>query len=167
MTRQILTSVVVLLLTTLSATAWAAETAPAFSLPGVNTPGEVKLSDFKGRVVYLDFWATWCPPCLKSFPWMDGLQQRYKEQGLSVVAIGVDRKRELIEEFLKKMEPGFIVAQDDKGEVAKAYKLRGMPTSYLIDRNGNIVLTHMGFRTKDQDKLEAEIKSLLEKPFAK
>jgi len=163
MTKSVPASVFALLLSALAASAFAAETAPEFSLPAVNAQGDVKLSDFKGRVVYLDFWATWCPPCLKSFPWMNTLQDRYKEQGLSVVAVGVDRKRELIEEFIKQTEPNFTVVQDDKGEVAKAYKLRGMPTSYLIDRNGNIVLTHMGFRTKDQDKLEAEIKTLLEK----
>ena len=163
MAKQCLLSVFALLLFTLTATAFAEETAPEFSLPGVNAQGDVKLSDFKGRVVYLDFWATWCPPCRKSFPWMNSLQERYKDQGLSIVAVGVDRKRELIEEFLKQMEPGFTVVQDDKGVIAKAYKLRGMPTSYLIDRNGNIVLTHMGFRTRDKEKLETEIKTLLEK----
>jgi thiol-disulfide isomerase/thioredoxin len=167
MTKPVLSSVFAILLSAIATSASAAETAPEFSLPAVNAEGNVKLSDFKGRVVYLDFWATWCPPCLKSFPWMNTLQDRYKEQGLSVVAVGVDRKRELIEEFLKQTQPTFTVVQDDKGEVAKAYKLRGMPTSYLIDREGNIVLTHMGFRTKDEEKLEAEIKSLLEKLLVK
>lgn len=161
--HRLLLSVFALLLSTLTATAFAGEAAPEFSLPGVNKQGDVKLSDYKGRVVYLDFWATWCPPCVKSFPWMNTLQERFGDKGFSVVAIGVDRKRELINEFLKKMEPEFTVTQDDKGEVAKAYGLRGMPTSFLIDRDGNIVLTHMGFRTKDTDKLEAEIQSLLEK----
>lgn len=163
MAKPFLAVPIFLLLSAIAASAWAVEQANEFSLPGINTQGDVKLSDFKGRVVYLDFWATWCPPCLKSFPWMNSLQERYKDQGLSVVAIGVDRKRELIEEFLKQTEPNFTVVQDDKGEVAKAYRLRGMPTSYLIDRNGNIVATHVGFRAKDEEKLEAAVKDLLAK----
>ena len=163
MTPQVLRFVFALLFTCLTTAAFAADTANEFSLPGITQSGEVKLSDYKGRVVYLDFWATWCPPCRKSFPWMDEMQQRYKEQGLSVVAISVDRKRDLIEKFIKEMEPAFTVAQDDQGVVSKAYQLRGMPTSYLIDRNGHIVLTHMGFRSKDRDKLEDTIKTLLEK----
>jgi thiol-disulfide isomerase/thioredoxin len=151
------------LLTCLSTTAFASDSAPEFTLPAISKPGEVKLSDYKGHVVYLDFWATWCSPCRKSFPWMDEMQQRYKDKGLKVVAISVDRKRDIIEKFLKEMEPSFTVAQDDQGAVAKAYQLRGMPTSFLIDREGHIALTHMGFRTKERDKLESAIQTLLEK----
>ena len=163
MTQQVLRFVFALLFTCLAVSASAADTAAEFSLPGITQSDAVKLSDYKGRVVYLDFWATWCPPCRKSFPWMDEMQQRYKQQGLSVVAISVDRKRDLIEKFIKEMEPAFTVAQDDQGIVAKAYQLKGMPTSYLIDRDGHIVRTHMGFRTKDRDKLEDAIKTVLEK----
>jgi cytochrome c biogenesis protein CcmG/thiol:disulfide interchange protein DsbE len=163
MAKHGLTFIFALLFSGLAATAFATEQAPEFSLPGVSQAGDVKLSDFKGRVVYLDFWATWCPPCRKSFPWMNEMHQRYQDQGLSVVAVSVDRKRELVEKFLQEMEPGFTIAQDKIGEVAKAYQLRGMPTSYLIDRDGHIVLTHMGFRTRDKAKLENAIKTLLEK----
>jgi peroxiredoxin len=94
---------------------------------------------------------------------MDEMHERYKDDGLTIIAVSVDKKRELIEEFIKKMEPAFTLAHDPTGDVAKAYKLRGMPSSYLIDRNGQLVKTHMGFRNKDKAKLEAIIKTLLEK----
>lgn len=140
---------------------FAAEPAPDFTLPTFPDDATIKLSDFKGRVVYLDFWATWCPPCRKSFPWMDEMQAQYKDDGLTIIAVSVDKKREMIEQFIKKTEPSFIVAHDPTGEVANTYKLRGMPSTYLIDREGQLVMTHMGFRNKDKDKLEAAIQSLL------
>lgn len=140
----------------------ATEPAPDFTLPTFPDNIEINLKDFKGRVVYLDFWATWCPPCRKSFPWMDEIHERYKDEGLSIIAVTLDKKREQIEQFIKKTEPAFIVAHDPTGKVAKAYQLRAMPTTYLIDRNGQLVMTHMGFRSTDKEKLEATIQSLLE-----
>ncbi len=141
---------------------FAVEPAPDFTLPSFPDNREISLKDFKGRVVYLDFWATWCPPCRKSFPWMDEMHERYKDEGLSIIAVSVDKKREQIEQFIKKTKPAFIIAHDPTGNVAKAYELRAMPTTYLIDRNGQVVMTHMGFRSTDTDKLEATIQSLLE-----
>lgn len=142
---------------------FAKEPAPDFTLPTFPSDTKISLQDFKGRVVYLDFWATWCPPCLKSFPWMDAMHERYEEDGLTIIAVSVDKKRELIEEFIKKTGPDFIVAHDPTGKIAKSYKLRGMPSSYFIDRKGVLVKTHMGFRKKDKAKLEAFIQDLLEK----
>lgn len=142
---------------------FAEEPAPDFSLPTFPDDEKLSLTDLKGRVVYLDFWATWCPPCRKSFPWMDEMHERYKDQGLSIIAVSVDKKRELIEEFIKKMAPAFIIAHDPSGDIAKAYKLRGMPSSYLIDRNGQLVKVHMGFRSRDKERLEKLISTLLEK----
>ncbi|HEC17749.1 MAG TPA: TlpA family protein disulfide reductase [Gammaproteobacteria bacterium] len=141
---------------------FAAEPAPDFSLPTFPDDARVSLADFKGRVVYLDFWATWCPPCRKSFPWMDEMHERYKDQGLTIVAVSVDKKRELIERFIKKMEPSFIIAHDPTGKAAKDYNLRAMPSSYLIDRQGRLISVHMGFRNKDREKMEEAIESLLD-----
>lgn len=132
--------------------------------PDLNLPtksGEMHLNDFKGRVVYLDFWASWCKPCVKSFPWMQTLQDKYRDQGLEVIAINLDSERALAESFLKKMNVDFIVAFDQIGDSAKDYQLKGMPTSYLIDRDGNLVATHIGFRTKDKPKLEQAVQLLL------
>ncbi len=151
---------VVLLVLPLSVSAQ--QVAPDFTLPTLPDNGEINLSAFKGRVVYLDFWATWCPPCRKSFPWMDEMQAQYGDDGLTIVAISTDRNRKLVEKFIQQMKPGFIIAHDPKGRVAKSYKVSAMPTSYLIDREGNIVSTHLGFRKSDEAKLERRIEDLLD-----
>ena len=135
--------------------------APDFSLPMINKEGKVNLEDLKGRVVYVDFWATWCPPCRKSFPWMEEMHTRYYDDGLTIVAISVDAKYKLAEKFIQELNPSFISAHDPGKKVAKLYKLRAMPSSYLIDRSGNIIRTHMGFRTSRANKVEAEIKAAL------
>jgi thiol-disulfide isomerase/thioredoxin len=137
--------------------------APDFSLPKINEEGKVNLKDLRGRVVYVDFWATWCPPCRKSFPWMEEMHTRYHDDGLTIVAISVDAKYELAEKFVQDLKPSFISAHDPGKKTAKLYKLRAMPSSYLIDRNGNIISTHLGFRTSRTKKVEAEIKAALMK----
>ena len=144
-----------------------ASPAPDFSLPLINKEGKVNLEDLKGRVVYVDFWATWCPPCRKSFPWMEEMHTRYHEDGLTIVAISVDAKYELAEKFIRELNPSFISAHDSGKKVSKLYKLRAMPSSYLIDRNGNIIRTHLGFRTSRANKVEAEIKAALKQPLIK
>ncbi len=123
--------------------------------------GSVQLSDFKGKVVYLDFWASWCVPCKKSFPWMNSMQKRYADQGFVIVAVNLDKERALADKFLEQMAANFIVAFDASGSSAEKYKLRGMPSSYLIGRDGKLHASHIGFREKDKDKLEQAIKSLL------
>lgn len=163
MLRRSLLLSTLLLITCLASPVFADEPAPDFTLPTFPGDTNINLQDFKGRVVYLDFWATWCPPCRKSFPWMDEMHSRYKDEGLTIIAVSVDKKRELIEKFIEKTEPTFTIAHDPSGKIAKAYKLRGMPSSYLIDRNGQLVKIHMGFRNKDKATMEAAIKTLLEK----
>lgn len=158
-----LSAVLLIFFTVATAPAFASEPAADFTLPTFPDDSTISLANFKGRVVYLDFWATWCPPCRKSFPWMEEMHQRYKDAGLSIIAVSVDKKRDLIEQFIQKMKPTFTIAHDPTGEVAKSYKLRGMPSSYLIDRNGQLVKVHMGFRSKDEAKMEEIIKTLLEK----
>ena len=145
-----------------SADASTREPAPDFSLPLATGTGEINLKDLKGQVVYLDFWATWCPPCRKSFPWMNELNERYKKAGLTIIAVGVDKKLDLIKKFIGETNPGFAVAHDPTGTIAKTYKLRAMPSSYLIDREGRLVSTHLGFRTSKIKQLETEIQHLLE-----
>jgi thiol-disulfide isomerase/thioredoxin len=151
-----------LLISGLSFQAFAEPMATDFDLPLVSSTGTVDLKGLRGHVVYLDFWATWCAPCRKSFPWMDQMHERYKDKGLSIVAVSVDKKVTQIKKFIATLQPEFIIAHDLNGDTAKAYQLRGMPTSYLIDREGRIVQVHTGFRRKDQDRREEEIRELLE-----
>ena len=144
----------------LSNPAVAGEPAPNLSLKKLDD-SSFKLSDYKGDVVYVDFWATWCPPCRKSFPWMEEMHQKYSDLGFKVVAISLDTKRDVIDQFLKTMTTSFIIAHDASGDSATQFKVKGMPSSYLIDRKGNIQVAHMGFNSKDKSKLEAEIKKLI------
>lgn len=135
--------------------------APAIDLPG--TDGNVQLEDYRGKVVYLDFWASWCEPCKKSFPWMHQMKANYADQGFEIVAVNLDKDRKLANEFLKLVDVNFQVAFDNSGKTASRYKLRGMPSSYLIDRDGKVHASHVGFRDKDKSDLEQAIKSLLNK----
>ncbi len=115
----------------------------------------------EGRVVYVDFWASWCAPCKKSFPWMQSLQNRYAERGLTIVAIDLDRDRSRAEKFLKQMKPTFAVRFDQDASSAKLFQLEAMPTSLLFDRRGKLVRRHEGFRNADRSELEAQIEALL------
>jgi thiol-disulfide isomerase/thioredoxin len=141
----------------------ASNKAPDIHLPAIN--GEVDLKQLQGNVVYLDFWASWCDPCRNSFPWMAEMKDRYGAQGLEVVAVNLDKERALADKFLEGMDINFIVAFDTSGDSAAKYELRGMPGSYLIAKDGSIKATHLGFRDKDKQKLEAAIKILLQQQY--
>jgi len=136
-----------------------AEAAPAFSMPTTKAP--VNLSALKGKVVYLDFWASWCTPCKKSFPWMKKIQAKYRDQGLVIIAANMDSNREKADAFIKQSSPNFTIAFDPDGKVAEQYQLVGMPSSYLIDKNGQLVGHHTGFREDDVENLEKQIRQLL------
>jgi len=136
-----------------------AEPAHDFTLPGEK--GSVSLNQYKGQVVYLDFWASWCGPCRQSFPWMNEMQQRYGARGFKVIAVNLDKEQALREKFITTIPPKFTIAFDPEGTVAEQYGVQGMPSSYLIDRNGNIYAHHLGFREKDTAELEKTIQSLL------
>jgi thiol-disulfide isomerase/thioredoxin len=155
-------SLIVLAVSLLGSNAYAdTGEAPDIRLPTVD--GAVQLSDLKGKVVYLDFWASWCVPCKKSFPWMDSMQKHYADQGFEVLAVNLDKDRSLADAFLRQKAVSFTVAFDENGDSASSYQLRGMPSSYLIGRDGKVRASHIGFREKDKDKLEQAIKSLLSK----
>lgn len=133
--------------------------APALDLPG--TTKQVRLSEMKGKVVYLDFWASWCAPCKQSFPWMNEMQAKYGAQGLQVVGVSVDAKRSDAEEFLKGTPAQFTVAFDTKGESPKTYAIKGMPSSFLIGADGRVLVSHAGFKEADKKLLEDQIKAAL------
>ena len=135
--------------------------APEINLPGDN--GNVQLENLRGKVVYLDFWASWCLPCKKSFPWMNKMQQHYADQGFEIVAINLDKERKLADEFLAEVDVNFTIAYDESGQSASQYKLKGMPSSYLIGRDGKVYASHIGFKDKDKEQLEQAIKNLLNK----
>jgi len=135
--------------------------APAPPLSLNTDAGQVKLENYKGKVVYLDFWASWCVPCRKSFPWMNEMQARYGKSGLVILAVNLDKDKTNIGRFLKKYPANFTIAYDPEGKAAEKFKVMGMPSSNLIDRQGNIVKTHVGFRARDKKELEDQIRAAL------
>ncbi|MCW8865718.1 MAG: TlpA family protein disulfide reductase [Colwellia sp.] len=122
---------------------------------------EVALAKHQGEVVYLDFWASWCVPCRKSFPWMNTIQEKYKSQGFSVISVNLDANRALAEKFLAEIPASFAVIYDPKGKIAKHFAIQGMPSSMLIGRDGKIKKRHTGFFTKKIPVYQAEIEQLL------
>lgn len=138
-----------------------ADKAPDFTLATDN--GQLQLSQLQGKVVYLDFWASWCGPCRKSFPWMNEMQARYGDQGLVVLAVNLDNDTPQAKKFLEQYPAQFRIAYDPEGRVPALYGVKGMPSSFFIDRDGQLHSSHVGFREKDQAPLEAAIQALLGK----
>ena len=130
-----------------------------FTLPTAS--GTVRLAEHRNEVVYLDFWASWCIPCRKSFPWMNEMTRRYGKQGLTVLAVNLDKERELAEQFLHEIPAKFTIADDPEGKVAEQYEVQGMPSSYIIDRWGHIVRVHLGFRESDTRDMEHVLRQAL------
>ncbi len=122
---------------------------------------ELILAEHKGDVIYLDFWASWCVPCRKSFPWMNAIQKKYQSQRFTVISVNVDANDELAQKFLKKTPASFAVIYDPKGKIAKHFSIQGMPSSMLIDREGKIIKRHTGFFTKKIAQYQFEIEQLL------
>ncbi len=135
--------------------------APDFDLLGQK--GNVKLSDYKGKAVYLDFWASWCGPCKQSFPWMNDMQSKYAAQGFAVIGINVDAKQADAVNFLQTTPAKFDVAFDAKGASPRSYGIKGMPSSVLIGPDGKVLAVHAGFKDEERVALEDAIKAALKK----
>ncbi|WP_426358174.1 TlpA family protein disulfide reductase [Pseudocolwellia sp. HL-MZ19] len=119
------------------------------------------LEQHKGKVIYIDFWASWCVPCRKSFPWMNKIQNNYSPEKFTVISINLDSDKTLANEFLQTLPASFPVIYDPKGELAKKFHVKGMPSSYLADQQGKIVSHQTGFFTEESSMYEAEIMQLL------
>jgi thiol-disulfide isomerase/thioredoxin len=116
----------------------------------------------KGEVIYLDFWATWCPPCLQSFPWMSDMQRKYADKKLRVVAVSIDIEQQLISEFINRVETDFTIGYDPKGALANQFGVRAMPTAFVIDRKGRIASTHAGFSEDRKPEFEEKLVAVLD-----
>jgi len=121
----------------------------------------LNLDQYKGKVVYVDFWASWCGPCRESFPWMKKMQQQYGKDGLVIIAINVDQDKKLADKFLTEFKPEFSVLFDKDGKLAEDFKVSSMPSSYVLDREGKPRFKHKGFHLDKQSQYETELNSLL------
>ena len=122
---------------------------------------DLDLSAYKGKVIYLDFWASWCTPCRQSFPWMNDVRSTLGSKGLVVIGVNVDHDRALAQEFLQSTNPQFKIVFDPDGKIASQFDIKDMPTSVLIGRDGKIRSTHNGFFPEREGAYFSDITSLL------
>lgn len=139
------------------------ETAPLFTLPDIDSDKPaISLESLRGKTVYVDFWASWCAPCLRSMPLINELYGKYRDQDFEVIAINVDDPIEDGQDFLLDNPLDYLIAADTDNTVLNEFGVTGMPTSFLIDKEGVIRMVHMGFRGNDIETIEAAVLELLE-----
>jgi peroxiredoxin len=136
--------------------------APGFSAPHLLKQSTMKLDDYRGKVVYLDFWASWCPPCRSAFPQVDRIYAKYRERGLEVVAVNQDQELAEALRFVEKQPISFTLVTDRDHGIAERYGVKTMPSAYLIDRKGVVRHVHRGFKQDSAAALEEQIVALLE-----
>jgi cytochrome c biogenesis protein CcmG/thiol:disulfide interchange protein DsbE len=134
------------------------------AIPGAATAAaapSLDLTQHRGRVVIVDFWASWCKPCRQSIPWLNAMRERYGAQGLTIIGVNVDAERRDADRFLNAVPIAFDVVFDPAGDLATQFRVKGMPSSYVFDRNGKLVDTYIGFREATRAEHEAALEKLL------
>ncbi len=140
------------------------QSAPGFSLPDLRNPSQsLSLSDYRGQVVYLDFWASWCGPCRRSFPVLEQLYQDFADQGFVVLAVNVDEEPELADDFLERYPVSYPLLLDPEGNTPALYRIKGMHTAFRIDREGVVRHVHEGFRKSDAELVRRLVEAELER----
>ena len=139
----------------------AGDQAPACAASLLDGGRTVSLADYRGKVVYLDFWASWCAPCRDSFPFMNELQRDLAGKGLQIVAVSVDKTAEDAKRFLARYPASFTTVVDAVARCPTAFRLEGMPSSYVIDRNGAVRAVHVGFHNADRDEIRRQLDEAL------
>jgi thiol-disulfide isomerase/thioredoxin len=138
------------------------KSAPSFSVASANGKGKVDIGSLKGKVVIVDFWATWCGPCKESFPKLQELYTKYNSNGLEIVGLSEDDENQGIAEFGQAHGAvKFPIGWDDGKSIAGQYKPPTMPTSFIVDKNGIVRFAHVGYHDNDQAEIEKELKTLL------
>jgi thiol-disulfide isomerase/thioredoxin len=135
------------------------KTAPNFELPSYTSRGKVTVA--AGKVTIVDFWATWCEPCKKSFPRLQALHAKYEGRGLAIAAVSVDDESRGVLAFARQYGAAFPVGWDEGLKVANAWGPETMPSTYVVDRHGVVRYVHKGWNEGDESLLERELLSLL------
>jgi peroxiredoxin len=134
--------------------------APDFTLKSI-TGENLKLSEYRGEVVMINFWASWCAPCRQEMPLLDSLYQKYKDLGFTLLGINLDEKSAQAEKLLKEIPVNFPILLDPKSEISRLYKVSAMPTTILVDRDGNMRFLHKGYMPGYEEDYEKQIKTLV------
>jgi len=124
---------------------------------------DFNLRELRGKVVVLDFWASWCVPCRRSFPWMNSMREKYSDDGLVIIGVNLDANHADAKAFLRETPADFRIINDPDGTLAREHDVIAMPTSYIFDRSGKLVTRHLGFKVKRQDEYEALLVDTLDK----
>jgi thiol-disulfide isomerase/thioredoxin len=132
------------------------------SLPATEAGPTLDLGAYRGRVVVVDFWASWCAPCRRSIPWLNEMRARYGDRGLVVIGVNVDTDARDAERFMRDVPLDFEVVYDPQGTLAAQYALEGMPSSYVYSRDGELVARHLGFQNAQRAEYEALLARLLQ-----
>ena len=138
--------------------------APDVYLDTLDGEGSGSLYEHMGKVVYLDFWASWCGPCRQSLPLLNKLYNKKKDECFEVIAVNLDEDRDAGLEFLDSFPVDYTVLYDPASETPELYNVMGMPTSVLIDREGVVRYIHKGFKPSDMKKIKKEVDKLLKEP---
>jgi peroxiredoxin len=136
------------------------EESPDFTLKS-RDGGNIKLSEQRGNIVLINFWASWCGPCREELPAFEALYQEYQDLGVEILAVNVDDEAEKANVLLQDIEVSFPVLFDTSGEVSQLYDVSAMPTTVIVDRDGNIRVLHPRYRKGDEKKYEKAIKLLM------
>jgi len=134
--------------------------APDFTLKARSGDNK-RLSDYRGQVVLLNFWASWCVPCRAEMPILDDIHKKYESLGFTVLGVNVDLDSNKAIKYLKDTPVDFPVLYDPKGDVSKLYSVSAMPSTAIIDRDGNVRYIHPGYKDGDAAKYRAKIKELM------
>ena len=130
--------------------------APDFDLKTIKGD-RIRLSDLRGKVVLLNFWATWCPPCRDEMPLFRRVYKKYKDKGFEILAVSTDTDVRVVKKFIREFKIPFPVLMDEKGDLTKLYQVQGIPTSFLIDRDGKVIKVRLG----EYKEIESDLKKLL------
>lgn len=134
--------------------------APDFTLKS-NAGNNIKLSELRGEVVMINFWASWCGPCRQEMPLLETLYSDYKDYGFTLLGVNVDENQEAADKLLKQIPVSFPVLYDASSSVVELYDVDAMPSTILVDRDGNMRYLHRGYKPGYEDHYEAQVKALV------
>ena len=134
--------------------------APTFTLAS-NSGAQVSLSQYKGQVVMINFWASWCGPCRQEMPLLESIYKKYKQMGFTLLGVNVEPDTQAANEWLKQTPVSFPILYDKDSKVSKLYDVAGMPSTVLIDRRGNLRMLHRGYKSGDENEYLDTIRALV------
>ena len=138
------------------------QAAPEWTLPAIqNSEGELSMSDFRGQITYVDFWASWCGPCRLSLPALNQLKDQFKDRPVQFLAVSIDVVEEDAWDFLSRYSVDYPVVIDTGGDIARLFEVNGMPSGFLVDADGKVREVHVGYKRGDELKLAESIKKML------